>query len=251
MIQSLERAVKILKLVEQSGDGIRLCDLARACNMNRNTVFNLANTLVSERFLSKTSDSKYVIGDLILELAGTQKRNNYLKAVEKEFCSLHIRYPGAAIFYSELGNSDLVVKIHCDRENPGRTTYPDGMTLNPYLTVSGLVFFAFAPEERLVSLRAKNPFEYHGLNAWGDYEKFIKQLRDTKEKGYAETPLFTPRIDFKVGIPVRAQAGNMVGALTFHLHDAKGLDKRRILNELMVCVGKINSNMGGNHEKNH
>ena len=135
MIQSLERAVKILRLVAESGDGIRLCDLARACETKRNTIFNLADTLVS--------------------------------------------------------------------------------------------------------LRAKNPFDYHGLNVWCSMDKFMAQVEIARRKGYAETPQITPRTDFKVGIPVRARDGGMAGAVTFHLFNLNGLNEREILREVMTSVEKI------------
>lgn len=239
MIQSLERAVKILRLVAESGDGIRLCDLARACEMKRNTIFNLADTLVSERLLAKTAAGKYIIGDMILELAGGQKRNSYLLIVEKALRDLHLKYPGAAIFYSELGNTDIIAKLHFEQTHPGKAVYPDGMTLNPYLTVAGLAFFAFSKEERLVSLRAKNPFDYHGLNVWCSMDKFMAQVEIARRKGYAETPQVTPRTEFKVGIPVRARDGGMTGAVTFHLFNLNGLNERKILREVMTSVEKI------------
>jgi len=239
MIQSLERAVKILRLVAESGDGIRLCDLARACEMKRNTIFNLADTLVSECLLAKTADGKYIIGDMILELAGGQKRNSYLLIVEKELRALHLKYPGAAIFYSELGNTDIIAKLHFERTHAGKAVYPDGMTLNPYLTVAGLAFFAFSTEERLVSLRAKNPFDYHGLNVWRSMDKFMAQVEMARRKGYAETPHVTPRTEFKVGIPIRTRDGGMTGAVTFHLLNADGLNEREILREVMASVETI------------
>ena len=239
MIQSLERAVKILRLVAESGDGIRLCDLARACEMKRNTIFNLADTLVSECLLAKTADGKYIIGDMILELAGGQKRNSYLLIVEKELRALHLKYPGAAIFYSELGNTDIIAKLHFERTHTGKAVYPDGMTLNPYLTVAGLAFFAFSTEERLVSLRAKNPFDYHGLNVWCSMDKFMAQVEMARRKGYAETPHVTPRTEFKVGIPIRTRDGGMTGAVTFHLFNADGLNEREILREVMAGAETI------------
>ena len=228
-----------MRLVAESGDGIRLCDLARACEMKRNTIFNLADTLVSERLLAKTAAGKYIIGDMILELAGGQKRNSYLLIVEKALRDLHLKYPGAAIFYSELGNTDIIAKLHFEQTRPGKAVYPDGMTLNPYLTVAGLAFFAFSTEERLVSLRAKNPFDYHGLNAWCSMDKFMAQVEIARRKGHAETPQITPRTEFKVGIPVRARDGGMAGAVTFHLFNVNGLNEREILRDVMASVEKI------------
>ena len=232
-----------MRLVAESGDGMRLCDLSRACEMKRNTIFNLADTLVSERLLAKTAGGKYIVGDMILELADGQKRSSYLTVVEKELRKLHLSYPGMSIFYSELGNANIIAKLHFDQSNPGKVIYPDGATLDPYLTVAGLVFFAFVPEERLVSLRAKTPFEYHGLNAWGNLEKFMLQVEKTRKKEYAEIPPpLTSGADFKVGIPVRTPTGNMTGAVTCHLRNVNGLNRRDILREIMISVGKISSN---------
>ena len=207
--------------------------------MKRNTIFNLADTLVSECLLAKTADGKYIIGDMILELAGGQKRNSYLLIVEKELRALHLKYPGAAIFYSELGNTDIIAKLHFERTHTGKAVYPDGMTLNPYLTVAGLAFFAFSTEERLVSLRAKNPFDYHGLNVWCSMDKFMAQVEMARRKGYAETPHVTPRTEFKVGIPIRTRDGGMTGAVTFHLFNADGLNEREILREVMAGAETI------------
>ena len=239
MIQSLERAAKILRLVADSGDGIRLCDLARACEMKRNTIFNLADTLVNERLLAKTDSGKYIIGDMILKLAGGQKRNSYLLIVEKELRELHLKYPGSEIYYSELGNADIIARFRFDPANPGKAIYPDGMSLNPYFTVAGLAFFAFAPEESLLSLRSRNPFEYHGLSAWGSMDKFLAQLAAARKNGYAETPLLTPRTDLKAGIPVRTPDGGMTGAITFHLHNVNFADESGIMRTVMAGAEKI------------
>ncbi len=239
MIQSLERAVNILRLVAESGDGIRLCDLSRACKMNRNTVFNLADTLVNERMLAKTPEGEYVIGDMIRELAEGQKHNDYLEMVERTLRELHLKYPGTYIYYSELGRSDIIGKLHFSQDNPRKAVYTEGITLNPYITVSGLIFSAFAPSESLIDLRAKNPFEYFGLNAWGSIDKFHERVEITRKNGYSETPSLVSPSDFKIGLPVWKQPGDLRGAVTFHLKGAENSDRKEVLHDVIGYIGKI------------
>lgn len=222
MIQSIERAVKILKTAAESKDGIRLCELARACEMSRNTIYNLAETLVQEGLLAKTPESRYVIGDTVHELA--EKSAGRLEKAEKILEKLHSKYPDSHIFYSELGNSDIIVRFHFSPGKTGPAAYPDTMTLPPYLTVGGLLFLAFAPDEKLAALRMKYPFDYHGLQIWKSQKNFEDSLSSAKKKGYAETPLLIPDTTLKVGIPVRDKSGMITAAITL---DIKDFDKKK------------------------
>lgn len=237
MIQSISRAARILRLTAESGDGIRLCDLARACGLKRNTAFNLADSLVNERLLEKTSDGKYVIGELAGELADGRSRAGYLRGVEAELRELRRKYPDAYIYYSELGNADIIVKMYAHPDKPGRVFYPDGMTLNPYLTVAGLAFFAFTPDERLTGLKHKNPFETQGLNAWGSFADFEEGLMRYRKSGYSEPPPSMARPFLKIGVPVRGQDGGMAGAVTFDLKERGDLSVSEVLEDVLSLVG--------------
>ena len=129
MIQSIERAVKILRLTAESKSGIRLCELSRACEMSRNTVYNLAETLVKEGLLAKTDESRYIIGNTISELAG--KSAGRLEKAEKILRQLHLKYPDSYIYYSELGTADIIVRFHYLPARLGNAIYPDMETLPP------------------------------------------------------------------------------------------------------------------------
>ena len=238
MIQALERAAKILRIVAQSEDGIRLCDLARACELKRNTLYNLADTLVKEGLLSKTDGGKYLIGMLVKELASKQDRYTYLSKIENSLFELHSQYPQSSIYYSEVGDSDIIGKLYFPAGGTGKAVRLETTTLNPYITVCGLVFFAFTPEERMASVRLKNPFEYHGVSAWGNFAGFQEQVESVRRKGYSETPPVTPENDFKVGVPVWRSPGSLTGAITFHMKKLKSVDCAEILADVITAAGK-------------
>lgn len=240
MIQSIEKAVKILRFAAESKSGIRLCELSRACEMSRNTVYNLAETLVQEGLLAKTAESRYIIGETIGELAG--KSTGRLEKAEKILSQLHLRYPDSHIFYSELGASDVIVRFHYTPGRPGIAVYPDTMTLPPYLTVGGLVFLAFAPDEKLAALRMKNPFEYHGLQAWQSEENLAEAIDTARKKGYTETIC-------KIGIPVWDKSGMIAAAITFDLKNFEKSERKKALKDALKAASEINKSIYGKKEE--
>ena len=236
MIQSIEKAVKILRFAAESKSGIRLCELSRACEMSRNTVYNLAETLVQEGLLAKTAESRYIIGETIGELAG--KSTGRLEKTEKILSRLHFKYPDSYIYYSELGESDVIVRFHYVPKRPGIAVYPDTMTLPPYLTVGGMAFMAFAPDEKLAALRMKNPFEYHGLQAWKSEENLAEAIDTARKKGYTETTC-------KIGIPVWDKSGMIAAAITFDIKDLEKSKRNEALDDALETASEIKKSIYG------
>ena len=76
MVQAVVRASKILQLVAESSDGLRLYELADLMGLKRTTVFNLADTLVEEELLTRDRDTRYLIGPAVGKLyrSGGEKK---------------------------------------------------------------------------------------------------------------------------------------------------------------------------------
>lgn len=239
LIQALERASEILRITAKNADGIRLCDLARECGLKRNTIYNLAETLVQEELLAKSEDGKYLIGSFIRDFSGKEKRSNYLVHIYEMCASLQInKYSGASFYYSEIGQSDIIGKIYFTADAKGKGVYQENATLNPYTTVCGLIFFAFTPEEQLESLKLKNPFAYQGLNVWGTEKAFRKQIELARKNGYSETPHIIPANELKIGVPVRNKAGSLVGVLTFQIQKLVEAERKIIIRDVLDTINK-------------
>lgn len=239
LIQALERAAKILKIAARNADGVRLCELARECGLKRNTLYNLAETLVQEELLSKTEDGKYIIGSFINNFADARKRSNYLDHIYDVFSELQKKYPEASFYYSELGQIDIVGKIFFVAGAKGKGIYLENATLNPYMSVAGVIFFAFTHEEQLESLKQKNPFAYQGLNVWGSEKNFRKQIELARKNGYSETPPIIPENELKIGVPVRKKTGGLAGAVTFQMQKLLKNEREKIISDIIDAIKKI------------
>jgi len=216
MIQSLNRAFEIIRYVAAADDGIRLRELADLCGLKKTTVYNLAETLVEEGMLQKVADSRYMLGPMVTELYLLQRGHKNLPRLAAAMVELHKRYPIAGMVYAELGQNDIFARINLPSGTPGKVEYPDSVTLNPYWTVCGLLFFALMPDESLNGLRLRYPFEYIGIETWKSEAAWQQQVAQTKQNDWSETPHLVPPDYFKVGMPVRDCNGNLRGTLTFN-----------------------------------
>lgn len=214
MIQSLHRAAAILREVAAEGQALRLTDLVRRMGLNKTTVFHLAETLVAEGLLSK-KEGGYLPGSFWKGLAAGQEKLPWYESLMPLVVGLHRQYPHLSVVFTELGESDLFMRFEARSDDPTGPYPINNQTLNPYLSVSGLLHFAYLPEERLSELRLRHPFETKGLESWGSRGAFQKAVDETARRGYSETPGLVHPDQFKLGLPLFDTGGQLRGALTF------------------------------------
>ncbi|HBE02693.1 MAG: hypothetical protein A2096_11705 [Spirochaetes bacterium GWF1_41_5] len=62
LVQSLERALDILEIVQCSAEPVKAADIARKAGLGNNTAHNLIRTMFRRGYLSQDSSSRYFIG---------------------------------------------------------------------------------------------------------------------------------------------------------------------------------------------
>jgi DNA-binding IclR family transcriptional regulator len=215
MVQSINRAFEIVRHVAASRDGIRLQDLANLCGLKKTTVYNLAETLVSEGMLCKDGNLRYRLGELVTELHMRKGGRRDLQRTASILAELHVRFPAAEITFTELGERDIFSRLLFTAGQPGKVRFTDGMTFNPYVTVCGILYFAFTPAERLIGLQMRNPFGFMGAEVWGSQEAFQERVETARRWGWAEAPTLTDPKMIKIGVPVRFVNDDLISAITF------------------------------------
>lgn len=154
--------------------------------------------------------------------------------------SFFLKFSETTIVWTELRNNDIRASLYMPRDCSGRPQYPTDMTLNPYFTVCGLIFFAYAPDEDLGGLRVRHPFEYRGLEGWGSFENFQNAVALARRNGYAESPM-TPEGEIKFGIPVFDTDGMLRRSITFSVYDPEYWEPRReeLLKDLFALADRL------------
>jgi DNA-binding IclR family transcriptional regulator len=92
MIQSVQRALRIMELVGRHADGVSAPRIAFECGLNRATAYNLLRTLVYERYLRRDDEGRYTLGlevsdrysELTRAMAGPSTCGQYMRRMSSE-----------------------------------------------------------------------------------------------------------------------------------------------------------------------
>ncbi len=241
MVQALLRGMEILQIVSSCENGIRLYELAEKMGLKRTTVFNLAKTLIDGGYLKKGDGAVYELGPELFALCARRESSQDRRRMAAKMLEFHQSHPDTVLFYTELGTHDVNARIYISRGRDAAPQFPADVTLSPYLTVCGMIFFAYAPDEQLNGIRLRHPFAFEGSECWQSGENFSRALELTRKNGYAESPA-TPPGELKFGLPVFGRSGMLRGALTVSWHNYTERDEadiRRKLGEVRRFVETI------------
>lgn len=237
MVQSINRAFEIIRHVAASDQGIRLQQLTQLCGLKKTTVFNLAETLVKEGMLHKDDNLYYQLGNLVTELHLGGRGRRDLQRTAEILAGLHLRFPTTEIIYTELGETDIFGRLQLHAGEPGKIRFTDGITYNPYLTVCGILYFAFIPDERLNGLRIRNPFVFNGIKGWGCEEAFQECVAAARNCGWAKAPTRIEPERIKIGVPVFGSKNNLITTITL-IEPREGLPSENLVIEALFAVAK-------------
>jgi DNA-binding IclR family transcriptional regulator len=92
MIQSVQRALRIMEFVGRHSDGVSAQRIAFECNLNRGTAYNLLRTLVYERYLRRDEFGRYSLGlevsdrysELTQAMAGPRTCGDFMRRMSSE-----------------------------------------------------------------------------------------------------------------------------------------------------------------------
>lgn len=180
MVQSLLKAIDILRLIAGSENGMRLNEIAEAFDMKKTTVHNLIRTLRARGFLEKDSSNRFIPGPAVQELASMRKRSRMLSAAGKELRKLSRRFPDAVLTFSEITPSAVVCRLRMSPDRPGELQHPSSLLFTPYLSATALCLQANGLNG--ADLELNFPFEEYGAKYWESESRYAA----VKEAAYRE-----------------------------------------------------------------
>lgn len=181
LVQSLLKAIDILRLVAESEDGMRLNEIANAFSMKKTTAHNLIRTLRARGFLDKDASNRYVAGAAIQELASLRSRSRRLTAAGKLLRQMARRFPQAVLTFSEATPGAVVCRLRMSPDRPGELQHPPSQLFTPYLSATALCLQANAPNG--TELELNFPFEEYGRKFWPDPADYLKTRETIRREG--------------------------------------------------------------------
>lgn len=185
MIQSVERACRILEHLAARGGSAGLSELARDMGLSRSTVHGLLATMQSHGVVAQDADKNYILGIKLFELGN--------KAVSR----LDLRNLAAPALQQLVDqfqetvhlvlNDGLEVVYIDKRESPQSIQIVSriGQRLPAYCTAVGKVMLAYKPAaelDRLLEVVELRPMTRHTIT---DKQKLKEHLQEIRRQGYA------------------------------------------------------------------
>lgn len=218
-IQSVQKALRVLRLFLESGRGFSFTDVVLACpGMNRSNVLRILSTLRSEGFLYFDSRSGlYYRGPVFIPLeenGGVEK----LRRMLMEDLEAAAVEAGMIVHFTTFADGALRIICRCFPH----TSYEslalasvDGSEVPFHATGAGKVYAAFADDETRRILYSRCDFRAYSPNTITSRAEFDRVVDEVRRRGYALNNCEHEEFLCCLARPVRSGGGKLLGALSF------------------------------------
>jgi len=176
----------ILQTIADSPVELGVSELSKELRIGKSTVHGITSALKELGILYRNPvHKKYSMGYTLFELskkayAKIELRDNARKPMEK----LREKF-GETVFLGVLNEDHVTILDVVESQNELKITSPPGTRLPLLVGATGRVFLAQFEEERVREIVQKMGLRRYTLKSVVDSEQFLKEVKETKERGYA------------------------------------------------------------------
>ena len=185
-IPNLTRALSILEILAKHPDGMTLGEISREAKFTKNSVFRIICTLQDCGYVRKDSDDRTIkISRKLVALGYSSLGEGNL--VEKSIDLMRAvrdRVNETTMLGSLLEDECVLIEQVPSRQ-PFKFMGEIGMRFNLHASVPGKAIVAFLPKSEQDAIIKRIEFKRFNANTITDAESFRKELKLTKERGYA------------------------------------------------------------------
>ena len=212
MSQSLERALRILRLV---GEGPKtITELGRQLDVHATTALRLVRTLRDDRFLEPVGDGTYRLGSTLMDLGQRAIEGNDLRTVGHAHLVRLNEVTNETVHSAALNGTVITYVDKVESRHPVRIESYIGREVLKHCTGVGKAILSFLPEEELDRHMASMDFEYFTPTTITDCDAFRRELKLTRERGYAvDDEEHEPGICC-VAVPIFSASGRVTHSLS-------------------------------------
>ena len=214
-VQSIDRAVALLRCFDVRRPDLGISDLARTTGLSTSTVHRLLLSMQANGLIRQTADRRYALGPLVVQLARSGGIPSTLRdAAMPVLRALRDDTEETAAVHELLPSGQRVVVDQVVSHHQLRRTYTEfGLPVPLPQGAPGKVLLAFLPWEEQAAVLA-GPLEQVMPQTITDPEVLATQLAETRARGYALSMAErTPGIR-TVAAPVFDFSAQVVGCLS-------------------------------------
>ena len=246
MINSVIKAIKIMKLFSTAEPRLSLAEISRRLKMPKSTAHNLLNTLLSEGFIEKVDGDAYALGTAIVALMQSVRVNVELR--DRAAPLLRQRADAChKSVYLTVKDGDYALYIYAiesSRRLLARTAVGDRTPL--HCTSVGKAILAHLPEEAVDHIIANVGLPTFTPQTITDPAMLKQELERTRARGYAIDNAEHEVNTFCIGAPVLNAQGQVIGACSISGADHAIIGERvtEFSPQIMETAQEISRRMG-------
>ncbi|WP_223592583.1 IclR family transcriptional regulator [Neobacillus bataviensis] len=247
MVQSVDRALTIIKLISARKEGIGVTELAEKLELNKSSIFRLLATLVENGFIEQDMETKkYKLGYIYLEIANKlldsidirKEAASYLRELERisnEVIHLVIYSQKEAVYIEKLEGSETL-RMHSQV----------GKRAPMHCTSAGKVILANLPDSEVIEIIKQKGLPRHTENTIITAEELFEALKTIKNQGFGiEREENEPGITC-IAAPIFNHLGDVTGAVSISGTSMRMNEEKidLIKNKLIEVGMKISERLG-------
>jgi DNA-binding IclR family transcriptional regulator len=215
MVQSVDRALTIIKLVSSRKDGMGVTELANILGLNKSSIFRILETMTAHGFTEQNKETKkYKLGYQFLELSTKllesidirKEAIPFLKQLEEisnEVIHLVIYSQKEAVYIEKLeGNETLRMHSQVGRRAP------------LHCTSAGKAILAYLPANEVKDIILKNGLPRHTEKTIISEEELFKNLSMIRKQGYGIEREENETGITCIAVPIFNHHGDVAGAIS-------------------------------------
>lgn len=209
-ISSLEKSMKILKILSKKPYSYNVTELSNISGFNRTTVYRILSTLEKGKFIIKNENTKkYKIGAAIYQMGCVYLNNfNYDDMIPKILNDISKETEESVGYAIREGNT-VVSLYEIEINQPLKMNYKPGLYYPINRGCYGKCLMAYHDPEIVRELLCSQKFEKITENTLTEPEELLNEYKKIREQGYVISNCEVSSYHVAVGIPIFNSKGQV------------------------------------------
>lgn len=186
IVQSIDRALRLLEVLSESDEGIRLIDLARSADLPVSTTHRLLLTLEHRQFVQfDRASGLWAVGARCLAVGANFQMRRALASQARPYMDALSREAGKTVNFGVLHEDSVVFLAHVEHAASQRATARLGGRSPLHCSGIGKSLLAAMPEGRVRKLLSRSGMAAVTPRSITDADALCEALRTVRSRGFA------------------------------------------------------------------
>lgn len=247
LIQSVERAIRILQCFSLKENQLGVTDLSRRLGLNKSTVFGILTTLEHFKLVEKVPEIRcYKLGIKLLELGNLVFNQLDIRQIARPYIDAMVEKYSETMHLAILDGQDVVYVDKVDSDRSIRMNSEVGKRRPAYCTGVGKVILAYLSNEvwKECVPSVLTEFTPNTITKLDDLEKEMERIR---RNGYSEDNEEIEQGLSCVAVPIFDNDNQVIAAISLSAPTVRMPKEKAqlVAGELMQKAAEISQKMGG------